>query len=918
MGVLGRAAAVAGTLIILALLVIAPGTARAATARPAGSLQSHAHAQALGPVAPAQPADTARLDAAADPSGGLCSVPGIGDIGSLLGLCQAGSSGLTGLLNNICSPGTPTPEYANSGLNTMIEAPGSSPGNGKTLYDNYGVAGQSWAAYGLQCSDMTSLIGNNVAGMVFDMAKALDRVTITIYQAAAGNGILGWLQGAVDKVITALGDAVYFPYLAPIVILGAIWLAWQGLIRKRATRTIEGTLWMIVAAAAAMWLIGRPADFTGVGTTVSNGVTQVLNVAFAKLPATQAGNCLPVGKGDPQSVTGNYAFTSGNGLVDENSNELWSVLVCEPWLYGEFGTTSYATNPKAPQTVVNKYGRALLWSQAIAANEQPSNAVIQAKQATYLGIAKELQQTDPATYTLFQGKQWTTRLEVGFASLFAAVAAGLLILVMALTLIVLKLGFLLLLVLGPFFLILGTHPGFGRVIAIRWFEMLAGVLIKQVAIALVLSVLLYCYTLIMGTSDISLPWALKIMMIALVTVAVFIYRKPFQHLFSAVGYTMIGSTERAQAGFDAAGRGFQGPTRTVTGMPRVAARWARRGVAAAAVGATAGAAAGVAAGAMTADSHDTVPDGSAPAADGALADAAAGRLRPESLQNDGEAAPDGSPPPAGSVPAKRGKNWPLAGGGNTSGRSAPPLPLPSSDGSSEKHGSSAGWARGPAARAGAGTGRGSAPPARSSGSSNGSSGNARPGGTWPNSTSSNGGVSSGTRSAGSGSNGSDGGDNGSRARATWFSGTRSNGGGTASDAAGGRRQQRAANQSGGTSSQAAPPARGASSQAPPQPPPAARRQGNVPSAPPVRRAPSTSRQPWPGGSGWFDGENSQGGQSPQGDGGNGGPAGRPAPFSGASSAAGPSGASPGAGSAAAGADQNQSLPFWLRPVRRGK
>ena len=78
-------------------------------------------------------------------------------------------------------------------------------------------------------------------------------------------------------------------------------------------------------------------------------------------------------------------------------------------------------------------------------------------------------------------------MEISFAAMFAALVAGLLILLIALTLIVLKLGFLLLLVAGPFFLIIGIHPGFGRVIAIRWFEMLVGVLMKQVAIAIVLS-----------------------------------------------------------------------------------------------------------------------------------------------------------------------------------------------------------------------------------------------------------------------------------------------------------------------------------------------------------------------------------------------------------------------------------------------
>ena len=184
----------------------------------------------------------------------------------------------------------------------MITTPGSQT-TGKTLYDNYGMAGQYWAATGLTCSDMTSLIGNNVAGMVFDMAKSLDRVTITVYQSAAGSNILAWLSGSVDQLITALGNAIYFPFLAPVVIIAAMWLAWQGLVRKRATRTFEGTIWMVVACAAAIWLIGQPSDFTSVGTDVSNGVTSVLNTAFANLPATTGSNCLPVAATDPQSVS---------------------------------------------------------------------------------------------------------------------------------------------------------------------------------------------------------------------------------------------------------------------------------------------------------------------------------------------------------------------------------------------------------------------------------------------------------------------------------------------------------------------------------------------------------------------------------------------------------------------------------------
>ena len=746
-------------LLTVAGLAIATPALAATTSTAATRTASATHAAAspdrltvnLTPAAPQEP-------------GGVCQVPGIGDIGGLLNLCSSGSSGIVGDLNNICEPSLPQPEQATGGIDAMVEPPAASAG-GKTLYDNYGIAGQFWAAHGLQCSDMTSLVGNNVAGMVFDAAKSVDRVTITVYQSASGNNILTWLQNAVDRLISALGNAIYFPYLAPVVILGAIWLAWQGLIRKRATRTIEGTLWMVVACVAAIALIGKPADFTGVGTTVANGTTQVLNTAFSKLPTPAGSNCLPVQAGDPQSVTGNYAFTSGNGLVDENANELWSVLVCKPWLWGELGTTTTGAG-----TIVNTYGRQLLWSQAIAANETPSAALIQAKQDTYTGIATSIQQNYPAVYPLFQGNQWTTRLEIAFAAMFAALVAGLLILLIALTLIVLKLGFLLLLVAGPFFLIVGIHPGFGRVIAIRWFEMLVGVLMKQVAIAIVLSVLLYCYSLIMGTADTVLPWALKILMISLVTVAVFIYRKPFSHLFSAVGYGTIGSTERAEYSLREAGSTFRrstldAATAAVPGMAGYRARWARRNPGQAAAVA-AGSAAGVAAG--TAASADATAAGAAAAGTG---DAYASRLRPDAPppadgDGDGEVSSGSRRVVTGASGAGSARARNVTEADSGSGRVAPPLDLPprsngsgsNGSGSNGSAGSASGWSRGAGRSTGTGTGsraasaaspassgpvrsqarsrdRGSAPPITGGGSGRGSgsngSGPAWPASGWP-------------------------------------------------------------------------------------------------------------------------------------------------------------------------------------------
>jgi type IV secretory pathway TrbL component len=673
---------------------IAAPAAKAATAATSAPAAAAAPAASAAKAAPAAQLAEGNRNALLAPDGGVCSVPVLGDLGGLVNLCNAGTSGVAGELNNICSPGLPEPEVATSGINSLITTPGA-PTTGKTLYDNYGTAGQFWAATGLQCSSMTSLIGNNVAGMVFDMAKSLDRVTITVYQSAAGSNILTWLSSSVDTLISDLGNAIYFPFLAPVVIIGAIWLAWQGLIRKRATRTIEGTIWMVIACAAAIWLIGQPQDFTGVGTTVSNGVTSVLNTAFDKLPAGNDSNCLPVQTNDPQSVTANYAFDSGSGLVDQNANELWSVLVCKPWLEGEFGTTQYAQlgTPAAKNNLIDEYGRSLLYAQAFATNEQPTATLTQAKQQIYSGISADLQTQAPATYALFQGNQWTTRLEIAFFALFAAVAAGLLVLLIALTLIILKLGFLLLLVAGPFFLIVGVHPGFGRVVAIRWFEMLVGVLLKQVAVALVLSILLYCYSLIMGTTDQELPWGLKIMMISLVTVAVFIYRKPFQHLFSSVGYGMIGANERAEVSWRESAWGFRRVHATAAGtvMP----------------GAAAAAAAAANAGASRASRWARrATDGVGGAADGTASGAAdSGGVRATSSEGMSVM------PTVDSHGSSR--QWPAAGVGT--GRTAPPLPLSTNGAPPSANGGPAGWARNGGANTGTGARGPAEPPARRTG-----------------------------------------------------------------------------------------------------------------------------------------------------------------------------------------------------------
>src|SRR5215813_9498425 len=99
-------------MVALAAALVLPQASHRAGAPAAHSSRP---APASAPISATTVADITRADVTAA-SGGLCSVPGIGDIGGLLGFCALGSSGLTGSLNTICQPSLPTPEPASSGI----------------------------------------------------------------------------------------------------------------------------------------------------------------------------------------------------------------------------------------------------------------------------------------------------------------------------------------------------------------------------------------------------------------------------------------------------------------------------------------------------------------------------------------------------------------------------------------------------------------------------------------------------------------------------------------------------------------------------------------------------------------------------------------------------------------------------------
>ncbi|GAA2075437.1 hypothetical protein GCM10009780_09660 [Actinomadura alba] len=689
--------------------------------------------------------------------------------------------------NDACSPAAnPAPEAYGSGVDGMIKQPDypseelkKTPPQQLTYYDRYGTMGQYWHAVDMGCADAMAMMGNAVGNTMFTLAKAIDRTTIAVYQAAASESLLGWLKKTVDGVISGIGKTFGAQYWTWVVILGAMWLAWMGLLRRRASKVAEGTIWMVAAMVGLIWLVARPADFTTLGTKVSEATSVAFNAALPQSD-TKGTVCVPPPAGQKPPNAANLDATT------RNANGLWVALVCKPWLMGEFGTTD--PNSKIVKDNADK----LLWSQAVDLSETYGGRPVdlEKKADAYKEVADDIKENHPGVYSTFQGKQWTSRLAVAFGAMFAALVAGLLIMVIAIALIVVKIAFLLLLVAGPIFLGIGIHPGIGRVIAIRWLELLLSMLLKQAALIGVLSLLLWAYGLILGET---LPWGLQILLIALVTGAAFVYRKPFQHLFASVGYSAVGSKAKSDAHLEKSISEVRKNTASVAtaAVPGAAgyrlARWGKRDSTEPGALADATAAGGQGADGSGADSAGVMA-GRAGAADGGTGAvvAGAGRSRagapPLNLSSRG-----GSPGRGSGAPAVgTGGRAAGGGGGLSSARGAGPKaagPARATDGGRAPAGGGSGGPSGGGSGGAAGGSGGSRPTAPPSGPP----GTSRPTswGGGRSTTGGGGGASGGGKSRGGGG-GSDG--NGSRGggggRGGWFGG-RSNGGSSGDGGGGG-------------------------------------------------------------------------------------------------------------------------------------
>lgn len=504
---------------------------------------------------------------------------------------------LTAAQANPLCPGEPAPlpESAGSGSDGLLVPPQSqsaiegSPDGlppDASMYGQYGTAGQQWHMITESCVDgISNGPQATLANTAWDLSKTINQSTITVYQAATSDGLLASFNELVENVVVTLREGIWRPLIPTVVILGAIWLGWYGLIRKRMTLTLESTVWMVGATALGLWIMVNPAQVMGLAGSLVNSGGQLVTSTVGQIPYGGGSGTCPPGAEAPERADWE---SESDFQVRRNADMLWSSLVCQPWVAGQFGNGDIAEDAAIDHAgeLITVQGISRIEQQQIRDGELDATTLVEEKQEAYEGIASDVQSTYPSVYPLFSGQDQGSRLGVATLALFASVFAGGLILAGSVALIVLKIAFLILFLLSPVFLLIGIHPGYGRMVLLRWVELMVGFLLKQIFVVLLISLLVMCYGMIMSTS---LGWGLQMILLALFTVALFVYRKPFAYLFSSVN----ANTFTSRVVGDAAGS--QVLSKSATVLPPVAylkaQNWGRRNSAA-----IAGAAAGVPAG----------------------------------------------------------------------------------------------------------------------------------------------------------------------------------------------------------------------------------------------------------------------------------------------------------------------------------
>lgn len=405
--------------------------------------------------------------------------------------------------------------------------------NQLTAYEWYGNAGMS-RYYGgwdsLEDTDACKLVDqpSNILGVsILESSAKTGEIGLTILSwglstSMVTNLLIGEDDGIISGVIEGFQGSLYQNYLLPVIMLAAIWIGWQGLVKKRGTEAIQGTFWIIISAVAAAAFFIWPTEIARTADNAVGAVGSTVVSAMATSISAQDEICqLPESAPERE--------------IRIVKCSLWSTFIYQPWAASQFGPTAQDSfspdepisfRPGSTGTVsLPLYfldARTLNYAEVQSGNER-SSSVRSAQWETF--TEEYSQEKYKKGWNNFVGKQGS-----GFSDGLVALAALLFgtmpLVFFSFTLILQQVTFILLMLVGPLFLLAGLVPGLGRRLMLGWLELSASTVIKRLVTYVVAGLLLTAVGIITAASGGGAAGNFgQIVMIAIAGIATIAFRR---------------------------------------------------------------------------------------------------------------------------------------------------------------------------------------------------------------------------------------------------------------------------------------------------------------------------------------------------------------------------------------------------------
>ena len=226
-------------------------------------------------------------------------------------------------------------------------------GLNSTVYEQYRYS-LKWTAWNVAQMGGNCGIGalmnsqlTDLANMFFGIYTFFAFMFIELIGGVLSLNISNAFVGIIAGITQNMYKTLFIPYLAPVVILAALWVAWQAIVKKRVSMGIQGLLWMLFATLVGVYYLVQPA---AVLTWVFRQTETVVNYLITVIPknganlADSSSRCYPRGETDSQRAVNRSLRCT-----------LWSTFYYSFWAQGQFGSEGAGATVSASKSAIDGF-----------------------------------------------------------------------------------------------------------------------------------------------------------------------------------------------------------------------------------------------------------------------------------------------------------------------------------------------------------------------------------------------------------------------------------------------------------------------------------------------------------------------------------------------------------------------------------